>query len=115
MHMRLRRVFVIVAIVVLLSLTAVVFVAFSDFGASKEPVINGLGVRRYVVTHGLGPPLAELGPNAIPWLIKGLDQKDSALHTLKVRVWKLLPQKWQFKWRHRAPINPSKLRFACAR
>ena len=75
---------------VLLLAGAVVFIAFSDFG-SKEPVINGMGVRRYVVTFGLGPSLAELGPDAIPWLIKGLDAKDSALHTAKVRVWKLLP------------------------
>ena len=113
--MRLRRVFVIPAIVVLLLLAASVFLAFSDFGSSKEPVISGMGVRRHVVTFGLGPRLAELGPDAIPWLIEGLDAKDSALHKVKVKVWKLLPKKLQTKWTNHAPIDSWRLRVMCLR
>ncbi len=113
--MRLRRIMVIPAILLLLLLGAIVFVAFSDFEASREPVVAGMGVRRYVVTHGLGRPLAELGPEAIPWLVKGLDEKDSRLHTLKVHVWKLLPRKLQSKWRNHAPIDSIRLRSSCVR
>ena len=97
------------AIAFLFLSAALVFLAFSDFG-SKEPVIKGMGLRRYVATFGLGPPLAELGPDAIPWLIKGLDEKDSALHKVKVKVWKLLPKKLQTKWRNHAPIDSWRLR-----
>ncbi len=114
--MRLRRVFVIAAIVVLLSLLATVFVAFSDFGSSKEPVVNGMRLRRYVAQSGSSEQaLARLGPEAIPWLIKGLEARDSAFYTMKARVWKLLPSQWEFKWRHRAPIDPNTLRFNCVR
>jgi hypothetical protein len=45
-----RGVSAITTIVVLLLLAAVVFVAFTDSGESKEPLINGVHVRRYVAS-----------------------------------------------------------------
>lgn len=114
--MRLRRTFVIATIVALLSVAAVIFVAFSDIGSAKEPTVNGLRVRRYVAYTMLrGPSPAGVGPEAIPWLIKGLDAKDSTIHKLKVEVWKLLPKRWRSKWRNHEPINPRMLRISCAR
>ena len=91
--MGLRRVSVIATVVILLSLLAAVFVAFSDFGSSKEPVIGGMHLRRYVA-QGASPEkaLAGIGPAAIPWLIKGLDSQDSAFYQFKARVWQLLPR-----------------------
>src|SRR5687768_7468660 len=105
--MRLGRVFVITviaAIVVLLSLGAIILVAFNDVGSSKEPVINGMRVRRYVAyTISSGQSPAGIGPEAIPWLIKGLDAQDSSIHKLKVGVWKRLPKAWQSKWKNHEP------------
>ena len=114
--MRLGRVFAIAAIVVLLSLAAAVFIAFSDFGSAKEPVISGMRLRRYVAQGGsFEQALARVGQDAIPWLIKGLDARDSAFHKLKSRAWNLLPSGLQFKWRNRAPIHPTTLRINCVR
>ena len=109
--------FLIGVIVLLLALAAVMFFAFSEFEATDEPVINGLRVRRYVASHGSATDmtLPGIGPDAIPWIIKGVEAEDSAFYKLKVRVWKLLPKQLQFKWRYREPINPRTLRVNCAR
>jgi HEAT repeat protein len=115
--MRFRRVFVVATVAILLALAAAVFIAFGDFGSSKEPMINGMRLRRYVALGGSGAEqaLARTGPDAIPWLIKGLEAEDSALYKFKVRAWKLLPREWQRKWSRRAPIHPATLRFNCVR
>src|SRR5688500_15639491 len=94
--------FLIGVIVLLLALAAVMFFAFSEFEATDEPVVNGLRVRRYVASHGSATDmtLPGIGPDAIPWITKGVEAEDSAFYKLKVRVWKLLPKHLQFKWRY---------------
>src|SRR5688572_19406087 len=101
--MRFARILLIGALAVLLVLAAVIFLAFSDVGSAKEPVIDGMRLRRYVAHAGSAEKeLARVGADAIPWLIKGLETEDSRLYKFKIQAWKLLPREWQQKWRKRA-------------
>ena len=112
--MRFGRVSLIAVLVIVLALGAAVFLAFSDFGSAKEPVINGMRLRRYVASTGSAEEaLARVGADAIPWLIKGIETEEAAFYRFKARVWRLLPSQWQLKWRNRAPIHPAGLRMKC--
>src|SRR5688572_12859868 len=117
--MRFRWLFLVAALAILLALTATVVIGFSEFESPVEPRVNGVPLRRYVVTYW-SPSAGELtlgpaGADAIPWLIKGLDAKDSSLYKLKVRVWKLVRKQQQLKWRRHEPINAATLRLNCVR
>lgn len=113
--MRVRRLLGVTAIIVALFVSAVLFLLFKDFGSSGEPVVNGMRLRRFVAAGPFEKGLAAIGPDAIPWLIKGLDAEESAFHKVQVRAWKLLPRASQQKWRNRAPIDPTTLRVNCVR
>jgi HEAT repeat protein len=58
--------------------------------------------------------LAKVGPQAIPWLIKGLEEKDSGIHKVKVWIWRKLSPTQRQKWRNYAPIEARTMRSQCA-
>jgi len=90
--------------------------AMVDFGP-HEPTVAGMPLRRWVAQagfSGMEKQLAQVGPQAIPWLVKGLQAEDSRLHRVKVWMWKKLPASQRQKWSKHAPIDGRTLRTQCA-
>jgi HEAT repeat protein len=74
-------------------------------------------LRRWVATSPqsqVNEGLAQVGPQAVPWLVKGMQTPDSAFYKLKAAAWKTLPRNLQMQWKNHQPIQPAMLRAQCA-
>lgn len=86
--------------------------AFWGFRPKEPP-----GLRRLLTQAGfadIDKRLARIGPEAVPWLIKGLETKDSRFYNVKKSIWRKLPARLQQKWRDYAPVDPATMRTQCA-
>ena len=93
-----------------------VSLALLDFGPG-EPKVAGTPLRRWAAQagfSGMEKPLAQVGPEAIPWLIAGLDLQNSGVHEVKVWLWKKLPANLRQNWRKHAPLDARTVRTQCA-
>src|SRR5258705_13595603 len=79
----------------------------------KEPTVGGVPLLTWLSINSfsqIDKELAQIGPQAVPWLIKGLEAQDSAINRLKLKLWRKLPNRLKTKWRNYQPINPRELR-----
>lgn len=109
--MRQRRTLLIATIMAL-----VLVVCWLLFSGPGEPTIQGVGLRRWAALQNsseLEKGLAQIGPGAIPWLIKGTQAEDSIFFKGKLALWKKLSPGLRSKLRNYQPVEARQVRSQC--
>ena len=91
----------------LVAVFAVVLLA--DFWAKLAPTYNGTSISRWIeISSGnreISGGLAEIGPKAIPYLIRAIERKDSPIKNGYVALWQKLPRSIQMKLDAHRPVS----------
>jgi len=91
----------------LVAVFAVVFLV--DSWAKPAPTYNGIPINRWIeISNGsseMSKGLAEIGPQAIPYLIQAIERKDSRIKNGYLALWQKLPRPIQMKLYAHRPVS----------